>query len=303
MTDRPPDHDDELPRRSLWDQVPDAEPSDGALPWAARRPADGIGGGQADQPTQAVPPVPPARPAAPSTAGPAMATPSAAAAGAARTGPPAGPHREPSFARRNPGVVAGLAAVVALAVGLLAGWALTSAAEDDPVAEPAVDPQVAVLQGELDAARAAQEEVAGQLQALEAANAELQQQVAAGETSAAELQASLDALTAERDQALADLAASQEVVATLEDSLAAIDDAFAFTESLVGTQLAAAEDWAENRGLRLIATEVPAPDGDDVDEGTVLTQAPDPGTPLLPGSVVYVEVVGPQDEPEEEDEG
>lgn len=299
MTDRPSDHDDEVPPRSLWDQVPDAEPSDGALPWGSRRPGEGgVGGGQADRPTQAVPPVPPVPPRAPSPPGPAMATPAATGAGAVPARPSAGRYREPSFARRNPGVVAGLAAVVALALGLLAGWALTSAAEDEPAAEPAVDPQVAALQGELDAALAAQEEVAGQLQALEAANAELQQQAAAGQTTAAELQASLDALTAERDQALADLAASQEVVATLEDSLAAIDDAFAFTESLVGTQLAAAEDWAENRGLRLVTNEVPAPDGDDVDEGTVLTQAPDPGTPLLPGSVVYVEVVGPAEEGE-----
>lgn len=204
-----------------------------------------------------------------------------------------------SFAQRNPGALAALAALAAVLLGVLAGWAIAAAADDDdevatevPAGEPGeLEAQVAQL-------TATNQQLNADLETLRAENAELTTQLAEGSGAGAELTqqvealtGQVEALTAERDQLQGELEAAQGVIANLEASLAEIDETFTLIEDLVGTQLAAAEDYAENRQLQLVVTETATePDSGPVDPGTIVNQAPQAGVPVAPGSVLYVEV-------------
>lgn len=200
-----------------------------------------------------------------------------------------------SWFARHPGALAALAAVAALLVGALAGVAIAAASDDDEPEAMAPDPTVEARVAELSAANT---ELTTQVETLQAENQALQAQVAELQAGNDELTGQVQSLTAERDQALADLQAAQGTIAGLEEAVADAGDDLTVTESLVGTQLSAAQAYADNRNLELVVSETSTlPSGvSAAAPGTVLEQAPQPGVPVTPGSVIWVEVyVEPED--------
>jgi cell division protein FtsB len=194
-----------------------------------------------------------------------------------------------SLAERAPGALVALAAVAALVVGALAGWALAEALTEDPEPELVQDPEA---QAQIEQLSAANQELTGQVDGLQQQNEQLNAQVEELAATNAELVDQVEELTAQRDQAVEELAAAQDLIANLEDSLNAIDDTFTVTENLVGTQVTAAQDYAENRQLELIVAETSTlpPGTPAAAPGTVLEQAPQPGVPVPAGSVLWVQV-------------
>jgi hypothetical protein len=240
-------------------------------------------------PTRSVPPVPAPPPSytpPPYQPEPPAYLPPAHPAGGAR------PPVDPRHRRGRAGGVAAAAAAVALLAGLALGWgAAVLLAGDNP---PPVDAdEVAALQARLDELEAANTVLGERVDELEAANAGLSARGQILELAAAEAEQARDAAIGERDQALADLETARSTIATLEESLTAIDEAFSSTEALVGAQISEVRAYADNRQLQLVereTTELPPGMSPPVAPGTVVVQAPEPGTPVLPGSVVFVEV-------------
>ena len=201
------------------------------------------------------------------------------------------------WSSRHPAALAALAALVALLAGALVGLAVAAASDDEGETATATEPGGEV-EAQVAQLSAANTELTGQVETLQAEIEALQAQVGELQAGNDELTAQVQTLTAERDQARADLQAAQDTIASLEEAQAGAGAEFTVVESLIGTQVSAAQAYAENRDLELVVSETSTLP-DDVNAaapGTVLEQAPEPGVRVGPGSVIWVEVyVEPED--------
>ncbi|HEU5082992.1 MAG TPA: PASTA domain-containing protein [Acidimicrobiales bacterium] len=172
------------------------------------------------------------------------------------TGPPPQPP-----GRGGVSTGAALAAAVLLGLlGLLVGYLLwgtdddgttTEAVEDTVPAEPGAD------------------------EALVAERDQLAQQVQDQQTQIDDLQRQLDEVTAERDELQSQVDDTGDEVVTVP------------APDVTAGSVEDAQATADENGWTLVAREVPA-DGEE--PGTVVAQYPDPGTPMIEGSVLAVDV-------------
>lgn len=199
--------------------------------------------------------------------------------------------RTPFFTKHGKGVFATLAFLcLAAAVGLGVVASTTSKERDD-------------LQAQVDLLSSGPVDLANQVKvlttALESTKDELQKAqtkvqdaeaaLAASQQDLAEAQAQLEAetnqvatLTTERDNLL-------QQVADLQAQLGGITDSVIATPQFVGTQLVAAQQFADTEAVQLVVKTVNTSD-QPVAEGTVIEQFPSPGTALVKGSVIAVTV-------------
>ncbi len=173
------------------------------------------------------------------------------------------------------GVAVG-AAVAAALLGLLLGFLLFGGNDDDDVATtvPAEDGT--------DEFSAEREELFGQI---EDQNARIE-----------DLEAERDEVTAERDEVTAERDELASQVEELESQVEEGDDEEVVTvpaPDVVGGTVEDAQAVADENGwtLEVRAAENPP---DDAESGTVVAQSPEPGTPMVEGSVLLVDVVEEQ---------
>lgn len=172
------------------------------------------------------------------------------------TGPP---RQLPPRAGASTGTVIG-AALLAGLLGLLVGYLLWGTDDDDDTTE-VVEDTVPADPGADEALVAERDQLAQQAQDLQGQVEDLQRQ--------------LDEVTAERDQLQSQVDESGDEVVTVpapDVTGGSVDDAQAATD--------------EN-GWTLVERSVPA-DGEE--PGTVVAQYPDPGTAMIEGSVLVVDV-------------
>lgn len=168
------------------------------------------------------------------------------------------------------GVSTGLAILAALAVGLLGllvGYLLFEGDDDDAadtttVVEDTADEEatIAELEAERDQLAEQVEDLAGQVE---------------------DLESDLETARQERDELQAQLEDQPEIVAA---------------PSVVGDDVEEARAVAEENGWIFI--ERPAATSDGAEPGTVVEQYPDPGDPMVEGSVLAVDVEPEPDEPQ-----
>lgn len=173
------------------------------------------------------------------------------------------------------GVAVG-AAVAAALLGLLLGFLLFDGDDDDDVATDAATTVPA--EDGTDELSAEREELLGQV---EDQNAQIEDQNAR----IGDLEAELEEVTAERDE--------------LESQVEEGDDEEVVTvpaPDVVGGTVEDAQAVADENGwtLEVRAAENPP---DDAEPGTVVAQSPEPGTPMVEGSVLLVDVVEEQQDP------
>lgn len=179
------------------------------------------------------------------------------------TGPPRGsvPPGPPGSGGVSTGVAIAAALIVGL-IGLLAGFLIWGGDDDDAgdieavedtVPDDTVDPE---LQAERDELAAEVEDLSGQVD---------------------DLQSQLDQVTQERDDLQAQLDEQGESVETVP------------APDVIGGTVEEAQEVADENGWILIERTVQA-DGED--PGTVVAQYPDPGSPMIEGSVLAVDVAG-----------
>ena len=181
---------------------------------------------------------------------------------------------ETTTTRRDPvgpppsnGVSAGLAVALAIAaglLGLLAGYLLFN--EDDADTTAAVE--------DVDPGDAAA------LEDLVTERDELAQQAEDQQAQIEDLQSQLDEVTAERDELAGGADEGGDEVVTVP------------APDLVGSTLDDAGEVAEENGWTVVPREV----DEDGEEGEVLAQYPDPGTPMIEGSVLVLDVPAPAQE-------
>ncbi len=126
----------------------------------------------------------------------------------------------------------------------------------------------------------------GQNTDLRTLNEEIERQRAAAVAEA-------DALRAEVAALQAQVASLEEQVATLNRELGDIANAVQFMPAVVGQQLVGVEQFATDNDLVLIVLRTSEAGDTPVSAGTVITQSPAETTPLVAGSVVWVEVFDP----------
>lgn len=173
------------------------------------------------------------------------------------TGPPPQPPRRAGV---STGAALGAAVLLGL-LGLLVGYLLWGTDDDEGTTTAAVEDTVPAEPGADEALVAERDQLA--------------QQVQDQQTQIDDLQRQLDEVTAERDelQAQVDEAGNEVVTVPAPDVTgASVDDAQA---------------TADENGWTLVAREVPA-DGEE--PGTVVAQYPEPGTQMIEGSVLAVDV-------------
>jgi hypothetical protein len=163
------------------------------------------------------------------------------------------------------GVSTGLAvgaAIAAALLGFLLGFLLFGADDDD----------------DADTAEAVEQTVPadGADEALAAERDELFQQVAERDAELEQLRGELEAVTAERD----DLQAQADEGGDEVETVPAPD--------VVGSSIDEAQSVADENGWTLVVRD--AEDAGDAEPGTVVAQAPEPGTPMSEGSVLAVDV-------------
>jgi hypothetical protein len=115
--------------------------------------------------------------------------------------------------------------------------------------------------------------------------AQIEQAGADGQALAAER----DALVVERDQLV-------QRVAELEAELGGITEAVVATPDWLGQQQVAVEEFVRQQSMELVVQTVDGAEteaGDPVLAGPIVVQLPEPGTPLVEGSVVVITVVAP----------
>jgi hypothetical protein len=183
-----------------------------------------------------------------------------------RTDVPGG--RPPAEPPRRGGVSTGVAIGAALAVGLLGlliGFLLFNDddAEEDATEGTVPEEVVTALEGERDQ--------------LEAERDELQDQVDALDDQVDALGNELDQVTAERDQLQQQLDGTEQV-----ETVPAPE--------VVGGTAEDAEDVADENGWTLVEREADGAPG-DAEPGTVVGQSPSPGTSMIEGSVLVIDVV------------
>lgn len=215
-----------------------------------------------DEPTQ---PIEPTRAERPIADEPTAVVPPAA--GATRTTyETTEPPRQPPTGGGVSTGVAVIAAVLTALLGLLAGYLLWGT-DDDDTATPTED-TVPVEPGADEALVAERDQLA--------------QQVEEQQGQLDDLQAQLDEATTERDefQDQVDEASGDEVI-TVE------------APDVTGGSPDDAADLADENGWTLVQREVPADSGDP---GTVVAQHPEPGTPMIEGSVLVIDVASSVDD-------
>ena len=162
--------------------------------------------------------------------------------------------------------VAVVAAILTALLGLLAGYLLWGT-DDDDVATPTEDTVPAD---------------AGADEALVAERDQLAQQVEDQQGQIDDLQSQLDEVTTERDDLQSQLdEAGDDQVTTVE------------APDVTGGSPDDAAAVADENGWTLVQREVPADQGDP---GTVVAQHPEPGTPMIEGSVLVVDVASSVDD-------
>jgi hypothetical protein len=147
--------------------------------------------------------------------------------------------------------------------------------------------------------RIARGDAGAQIELLEDENTELRQRVtdleaelatatsdlSSARTEADDLSDRLDERRQQRDEAL-------EEVEELEDQLAEIGSRFAPMPVLIGAEIDAAEEFADEIGAELLVEEV-APTNVIARPGAIIEQLPIDGTTVLPGTVIWVQVYTP----------
>jgi Tfp pilus assembly protein FimV len=157
------------------------------------------------------------------------------------------------------------AAVIVGLLGLLAGY-LIWGTDDDDTTSAAVEDTVPGATAD---------------EALVAERDQLAQQVQEQQGQIEDLQSQVEALTAERDelQSQLDDAGDEQVVTTP-------------APEVTGGTAQDADGVAQDNGWTLVEREVPA---DGQEPGTVIAQYPEPGTPMIEGSVLVVDVASEGD--------
>jgi hypothetical protein len=133
------------------------------------------------------------------------------------------------------------------------------------------------------------DDTTARLATAEAQVADLTAQVEQAGADGQALAAERDALVVERDQLV-------QRVAELEAELGGITDAVVATPDWIGQQQVAVEEFVRQQSMELVVQTVDGAEteaGDPVQAGTIVVQLPEPGTPLVEGSVVVITVVAP----------
>ena len=92
------------------------------------------------------------------------------------------------------------------------------------------------------------------------------------------------------------VAAAASMWGKLEAELGGITDAVVATPDWIGQQQVAVEEFVRQQSMELVVQTVDGAEteaGDPVQAGTIVVQLPEPGTPLVEGSVVVITVVAP----------
>jgi predicted nucleic acid-binding Zn-ribbon protein len=160
--------------------------------------------------------------------------------------------------------------------------------------------QIDTLTADLEAANArvtelttANEELTDEVDVLSRQNEDLRTLNEELERQRAAAVAEADALRAEVTALQAQIATLEEQVATLNRQLGDIANAVQFMPAVVGEQLVGVEQFVTDNDLVLVVLRTADAGDTPVSPGTVITQSPAETTPLVAGSVVWVEVFDP----------
>jgi HAMP domain-containing protein len=175
-----------------------------------------------------------------------------------------------------------LAAALSLMLGLTGLWLFSSRSE--------ARSEVERLQKKLEISRG---DAGAEIEALETEILDL-------EKSLGELRSEFDNLTEERNNELVqqeelaeELARAQEQVATLSAALGIIGEVdIALMPDLSGSGLELAREFAEAHGATVIFETI-SPGNLIARPGAIVEQLPIPGTPVIPGTVIWVQVFSP----------
>jgi HAMP domain-containing protein len=175
-----------------------------------------------------------------------------------------------------------VAAALALLLGVTGVW--LAASRSSALSE------VERLQKKLEISRG---DAGVEIEALEAEISELSRELNVLRTEAATLSADLEAAEIEREQISEELALAIERNTALEATLAVIGDLeIALMPDLSGSGLELARAFAEDNGATLIF-EMVAPGNLIARPGAIIEQLPIAGTPVIPGTVIWVQVFSP----------
>jgi uncharacterized coiled-coil protein SlyX len=201
-------------------------------------------------------------------------------------------------------LLAGVAAALAVVAVVFAVLWTSARGEDDVDTDAltAADARIAELEAQVaDLAgggdqgaiiidlQARLDDTTARLATAEAQVADLTAQVEQAGADGQALAAERDALVAERDQLV-------QRVAELEAELGGITEAVVATPDWIGQQQVTVEEFVRQQSMELVVQTVDGAEteaGDPVPAGTVVVQLPEPGTPLVEGSVVVITVVAP----------
>lgn len=211
--------------------------------------------------------------------------------------PPALAATEPEQQGRSWGTVAiAVAIVVALVLGGFRIISLTAERDD-------LTDEVAALEESL---RLARGDLGGQIDQLEEDNAELTEQTERLQALFIEAVADLSEALTEIEQLEEQLADRRTEIEALTEQIAELQEIVDITGTdielmpdLLGTPIEEVRELSAELGLELVELEV-APGNVIARPGDVIEQLPLEETPLLPGSVVWVEVFTPPIETTEE---
>jgi predicted RNase H-like nuclease (RuvC/YqgF family) len=175
-----------------------------------------------------------------------------------------------------------LAAALSLVLGLTGLWLVNSRSE--------ARSEVERLQKKLEISRG---DAGAEIEALES-------QILGLEESLDDLRTDFDNLTEERTKELAqqemtadELAIARDEIATLSAALGIIGETdIALMPDLSGSGLELAQEFADIHGATLIFETV-SPGNLLARPGAIVEQLPIPGTPVIPGSVIWVQVFSP----------
>ena len=196
------------------------------------------------------------------------------------------------------GGVAAALAIVAVVFGLLWAGARSDGGSSDEldVANARIDELEAQLEVAVGDSGELLVGLQGQLDAADQRIAELDAQAADLLTQVEQAAAAAATITAERDALVAERDLLTQRVAELEAELGGITGAVVAMPDLLGQQQVTVEAFAETEELEVVVQTVDGAEteqGDPLPDGTVVLQLPEPGTPLVAGSVIVITVVAP----------
>lgn len=223
-------------------------------------------------------------------------------AGVAESASPMGPDREESPRWMMP-VFSGIASLL---VGLLLGWLIFSGNEgsgDDLQDQEALQTQVEELTGTNSELQTQVEDLTAQLAALEGGEGSDQGSGGAGEVD--DLRDQVDTLESENlslsEQVTSLEEQNSELQGRVEEILAEFDEAFVPVPDVVNQSADSVADLATENGWVLV--QIPTAT-DSAEPGTVLSQTPAAGTPMLAGSALAIGVAtAPEEQPDPDGHG